>query len=102
MVVGQWRSSSVTTPADRSVVSDTSAPGGNRDVVPTSELEAVGDVAGSAATRVGGGGDADKFDARPAEQHGQGAGVVGVTAEVGVEMDPCQAGMPPVTSCSRS
>jgi hypothetical protein len=77
-------------------------PGGDRDVVPTGELEAIGDVAGSAATRVGGGGDADEFDARPAEQHSQSAGVVGVTPKVGIEMDPHHASMPPVPPRSRS
>jgi hypothetical protein len=76
--------------------------GDNRDVVPTSELEAMGDVTGSAATRVGGGGDADEFDARPAEQHSQSAGVVGVAPKVGVEMDPHQVSMPPVPPGSRS
>lgn len=73
----------------------------NRDVVAACELEAVGNVAGSAATRVDGRRDADELDVRPTEEHGQRAGIVGVRAEVGVEMYPHDEIMP-VASCYRS
>src|SRR6266545_3296887 len=66
------------------------------------ELEAVGDVAGPAAARVGGGGggDADELHPRPAQEHGQGAGVVGVAPKIGVEMDPHLTTTPSVTPYS--
>ena len=43
---------------------------------------------GSAPSGVNRGGDADDLDARPAEQQGQGASVVRVSAEVRIEMHP--------------
>jgi hypothetical protein len=64
------------------------------DVVAAGELKTVGDAAGSASARVDGGGDADELDARPAQEHSQGARVIGVAAEVGVEMDPHHTSMP--------
>jgi len=71
-------------------------PGAGRDGddVAAGELETVGDAAGSASARVDGGGDADELDARPAQEHGQGARVIGVAAEVGVEIDPHHTSMP--------
>jgi len=71
-------------------------PGAGRhpNVVAPGELEAVGDAAGSAATRVDGGGDADHLHAGPAQEHGQGARVIGVAAEVGIEMDPHHTSSP--------
>src|SRR6266511_2837257 len=66
----------------------------------TRERQAVGDVAGPAAARVGGGGDADELHPRPAQEHGQGAGVVGVAPKIGVEMDPHLTTTPSVTPYS--
>jgi hypothetical protein len=48
----------------------------------------MGEVAGSATAPVDGGGDPNKLDIGPAQEHGHGAHVVGVSTEVGVQMNP--------------
>jgi hypothetical protein len=54
---------------------------------PVSELQDVGNAAGALAAAVQVRSNADHLDLRPAEQQGERARVVGIAAEVGIEMD---------------
>jgi hypothetical protein len=51
-------------------------------------------VTRAAPSGIGNGRDACDLDACPAQQHGQGAGVVGVATQVCVEVNPHPARMP--------
>jgi len=62
--------------------------GGHRDALATGEPQAVSDTARPPAARVGRRGDGDHLDPWPSEQHRQRARVIGVAAQIGVEMDP--------------
>ena len=61
--------------------------GGEGDVVAADQAENVGDVGRPQPIHVQHRGDPDQLDPRPAEEHRQGAGVIGVAAEVGVEVE---------------
>jgi hypothetical protein len=71
-------------------------PGGQRDVLATSEAQQIPNVGRPTASPVGHGGDARDLDPGPAEQHGQGACVVGVATQICVEVNTHSARMPAV------
>jgi hypothetical protein len=54
--------------------------------LPTGELQAVGDAGGPLAAGVDPGGDGGDVDAGPADEHRQGARVVRISAQIGIEM----------------
>jgi hypothetical protein len=54
--------------------------------LPTGELQAVGDAGGPLAAGVDRGGDGGDVDAGPADEHRQGARVVRISAQIGIEM----------------
>jgi len=67
--------------------------GDHLDVVAAGQSQHVVDAARSPTTWVEGRRDRGQFEVRPAEQHGKGAGVVGVAAQVGVEVQEHRASM---------
>lgn len=58
------------------------------NVLSTDQLKAMRDVGSPPSLSIDGRGDAHQLDPGPPEEHRQGASVTGVTAEVGIEMDP--------------
>ena len=60
---------------------------GDRDVGAAGQFEDVAGEGGAAAGGVGADSDAGELDVRVAEEHGEGAEVIGVAAEVGIEVD---------------
>jgi maleylacetate reductase len=69
-------------------------PGRQRNVLAIGEAQQIPHVRRPTASRVGHGGDARDVHAGPAEQHGQGACVVGVATQVCVEVNAHPARMP--------
>jgi hypothetical protein len=47
----------------------------------------VRDIAGTPASRIDGGRDPGQFDVRPAQQHREGAEIIRIPAEIGIEMN---------------